>query len=57
MEVVQTFNRTSFSDGAAFRVWDFRNPAKTQGRTQKYHVTAPLKCQASSVKNNSSVLP
>ena len=50
MEVVQTFNRTSFSDRAAYRVWDFGNPTKIHGRTQKYHVTAPPKCQASSVK-------
>ena len=35
MEVVQTFNRTSLSDRAANRVWDFGNPAKIQGRMQK----------------------
>ena len=30
-EVVQTFNRTSLSDrAAAYRVWDFGNPAKIQ---------------------------
>ena len=41
-EVVQTFNRTSLSDrAAAYRVWDFGNPAKIQDRTQKYHVPVP----------------
>ena len=49
-EVVQTFNRTSLSDRAAYRVHDFRNPMKIQDRTQKYHVPAPPKCQASCVK-------
>ena len=50
-EVVQTFNRTSLSDRAAYRVRDFGNPTKIQGRTQKYCVPAPPKCQASHVKN------
>ena len=40
-EVVQTFNRTSLSDRAADRVWDFRNPAKIQGNPQKYRVPVP----------------
>ena len=56
-EVVQISNRTSLSDRAAYRVRDFGNPAKIQDRTQKYHVPAPPKCQASRVKNNSNVLP
>ena len=56
-EVVQTFNRTSLSDRAAYSVWDSGNPAKIQGRMQKYHVPAPPKCQASRAKNNSTVLP
>ena len=43
MVVVQTFNRTSLSNRATNRVWDFGNPAKIQGRTQKYHVPAPQK--------------
>ena len=55
-EVVQTFNKTSLSEGAAYRVRNFGNPAKFQGRTQKYHVPASPKCQASRVKN-STVLP
>ena len=46
-EVVQTFNKTSSSDRAAYRLWDLGNPAKIQGRTQKYLVP---KCQASRVK-------
>ena len=41
-EVVQTFNRTSLSDRAAYRVWDFGNPVKIQGRAQKYHLPAPI---------------
>ena len=41
-EVVQTLNRTALSDRAAYRVWDFGNPVKIQGRTQKYHVPAPI---------------
>ena len=41
-EVVQTFNRTSLSERAAYRVWDFGNPVKIQGRAQKYHVPAPI---------------
>ena len=49
-EVVQTFDRTSLSDRAAYRVWDFGNPVKIQCRTQNYHVHAPPKCQASRVK-------
>ena len=49
-EVVQTFNRTSLSDRVADSVRDFGNPAKIQGRTQKFHVPAPPKCQASRVK-------
>ena len=40
-EVVQTFNRTSLSDNAAYRVQGFGNPGKIQGRTQKYRVPAP----------------
>ena len=40
-EVVQTFNRTSLSDNAAYRVQGFGNPGKFQGRTQKYCVPAP----------------
>ena len=48
--IVQIFNRTSLSDRAAYRVRDFGNSAKIQGRTQKYHVPAPPKCQASRVK-------
>ena len=44
--VVQTFNITTLFDRAAYRVWDFGNPAKIQGRTQKYHVPVPLKWQA-----------
>ena len=56
-ELVQTFNRTSLSERAAYGVWDFENPAKIQARTQKYHVPVPPKCQASHVKNNSTVLP
>ena len=57
-EVVQTFNRTSLPDRAAYRVCDFGNSAKIQGRTQKYmyHVSAPPKCQASRIKNR-TVLP
>ena len=34
-EVVQTFDRTSLYDRAAYRVPDFKNPAKIQGKTQK----------------------
>ena len=34
-EVVQTFDRTSLSDRAAYRVPDFGNPAKIQDKTQK----------------------
>ena len=58
-EVVQIFNRTSFSDRAAYKVRDFGNPWKIQGRTQKYHVPAPPKCQASRVRKNynSTMLP
>ena len=56
-EVVQTFNRTLLSDRAANRVWDLGNPAEFQDRTQKYHVPAPPKCQASHIKNNIAVLP
>ena len=56
-EVVRTFNRTSLSDRAGYRVLDFGNPAKIQGRMQTYHVPAPPKCHASRVKNNSSMLP
>ena len=41
MEVVQTFNRTSLSDRAAYMVRGFGNPRKIQGRTQKYRVPAP----------------
>ena len=41
MDVVRTFNRTSFSDRAAYRVRDFRNPVKIQDRTQKYQLPAP----------------
>ena len=37
-KVVQTFNRTSLSDRAAYRVLDFGNPAKIQGKSKKYHV-------------------
>ena len=41
------FNRESMieplSDRAAYRVRDFGNPVKIQGRTQKYHVPAPPK--------------
>ena len=33
-----------------YRVRDFWNPAKIQGRTQKYHVPVPPKCQALRVK-------
>ena len=57
MEVVQTFNRTVLSDRAFYRVRDFGNPAKIQGRTQKYHIPAPPNCQASRENNNSTVLP
>ena len=49
-EVVRTFHRTSLSNRAAYRVRDYRNPMKIQGRTQKYHVPTPPKCQASRVK-------
>ena len=49
-EVVQTFNRTSLSDRAAYRVWDFWDPAKNQGKRQKYHAPAPPNLQASHVK-------
>ena len=45
MEVVQTFDITSLSDIAAYRLWDFGNPAKIQGKTKNYHVPAPTKCQ------------
>ena len=48
-EVVQTCNRTSLSNRAAYGVRDFRNPVKIQGRTQKHHVPAPPKCQGSLV--------
>ena len=54
-EVVQTFNRTSLSDRAAFRVWDFGNPTKIKGRTQ--NIMRPPNCQASRVKNNSIMPP
>ena len=37
-EVVQTFNTTSLSDGAAYRV---RDPAKIQGKTQKISCPCP----------------
>ena len=51
-EVVQTFNlgpsilglrfnRTSLSDRTAYRMRDFRNPMKIQGRAQKHHVPVP----------------
>ena len=40
-EVVQTFDRTSVCDRAAFKVWDFGNPTKIQDRTQKRHVLVP----------------
>ena len=33
-------------DRAAHRVWDF-GQSKIEGRTQKYHVPAPTRCQAS----------
>ena len=56
-EVVQTFNRTLLSDRAANRVWDLGNPAEFHDRMQKYHVPAPPKCQASHIKDNSTVLP
>ena len=56
-EVVLTFNRTSLSDRAAYRVWAFENSAKIRGRTQKYHGPAPQKYQASRVKYNCTVLP
>ena len=56
-EVVQTFNRTSLSDRAAYRVWDLRNPAKIQGKNAKISCPCAPKCQASRVKNNSIVLP
>ena len=51
------FNRTSLPDRAADRMPDFWNPLKIQGRAQKHHVPVPPKCQASRVKNNSTVLP
>ena len=38
MDVVQTFNRTSLSNRAAYMVRDFESPLKIQGKTQKYHV-------------------
>ena len=40
-EVVQTSNITSLSDRAAYRVRDFGNPAKIQGRTKKTCPQAP----------------
>ena len=49
-EVVQTFQRTSLSDRAAYRVQDFRNPMKIQDRTQNIMSLRPTKCQASRVK-------
>ena len=45
-EVVQTWNRTSLSDRAAYRVRDFGNPPKNRAERKKYHVPAPPKCQA-----------
>ena len=49
-EVVQTFNRTSLSDNAAYRVQGLGNPGKIQGRTQKYRVPCAPECQATRVK-------
>ena len=49
-EVVQTFNRTSLSNRAAYSVRDFENLAKIQDKTQKYHVPVPPICHASRVK-------
>ena len=58
MEVVQTFDRTSLSDRAAYRIWAFGNPAKIQDRTQKYHVPALQNMPSVTVeKNISTVLP
>ena len=42
-EVVQTFNRTSISDRAAYRVRDLRDPAKIHGRIKnKTKKTCPF---------------
>ena len=57
-EVVQTFNRISLSDRAAYRVRDFGNPAKIQSRTQKIScLCAPKMPSVIRKKNNSTVLP
>ena len=50
-EVVQTFDRTSLSDRATYRVRDIGNPAKIRGS----HVPASPKRQESRVKNKSTV--
>ena len=54
---MQSINRTSLSDRAAYIVWDFGNPAKIQGKKHKYNVRKAPKCQASRRKKYSTLLP
>ena len=55
-EVVQTFNKTSLSDRAAYRVWDL-GILRISRQNAKILCPCAPKCQASRVKYYSTVLP